>query len=69
MMNSKKVWFITGGNKRIGAAIVKEAWDNGYNEVAAARNIDGAKETFKVVNSENQPMRLLISKGSDSRGG
>lgn len=45
-MNSNKVWFITGGNKGIGAAIVKEALASGYNVVAAARNIDGAKETF-----------------------
>ncbi|HEY8999979.1 MAG TPA: SDR family NAD(P)-dependent oxidoreductase [Mucilaginibacter sp.] len=45
-MNSSKVWFITGGNKGIGAAIVKEALANGYNVVAAARNIYGAKETF-----------------------
>ncbi|WPU93679.1 SDR family NAD(P)-dependent oxidoreductase [Mucilaginibacter sabulilitoris] len=45
-MNSNKVWFITGGNKGIGAAIVKEALGNGYNVIAAARNIDSAKETL-----------------------
>lgn len=46
MNNNQKVWFITGGNKGLGAAMVKEALSNGYNVVAAARNIDGAQQTL-----------------------
>lgn len=46
MNNNQKVWFITGGNKGLGAAMVKEALGNGYNVVASARNIDEAKETL-----------------------
>ena len=38
-----KVWFVTGANKGIGAAIVKEALVQGYNVVAAARKVEEAK--------------------------
>ena len=33
-----QVWFITGANKGMGAAIAKEALNRGYNVVATARN-------------------------------
>jgi len=33
----KEVWFVTGANKGLGAAIAKEALDNGHRVVAAAR--------------------------------
>jgi NAD(P)-dependent dehydrogenase (short-subunit alcohol dehydrogenase family) len=46
MNNNQQVWFVTGGNKGLGAAIVKEALENGYKVVAAARNIKAAKETL-----------------------
>jgi NAD(P)-dependent dehydrogenase (short-subunit alcohol dehydrogenase family) len=46
MNNNQKVWFITGGNKGLGAAMVKEALAQGYNVVAGARHIEGAAETF-----------------------
>lgn len=46
MENNQKVWFITGGNKGLGAAMVKEALANGYNVVASARKIDDAEKTL-----------------------
>lgn len=46
MSNNQKVWFITGGGKGIGAAIVKEALAQGYNVVAAARKIQEAEQNL-----------------------
>jgi NAD(P)-dependent dehydrogenase (short-subunit alcohol dehydrogenase family) len=42
------VWFITGANKGIGAAIAKEALHQGYKVVAAARK---TKETATILGS------------------
>ena len=39
-----QVWFITGANKGLGAAIAKEALDRGYKVVATARNPKSAGE-------------------------
>jgi NAD(P)-dependent dehydrogenase (short-subunit alcohol dehydrogenase family) len=41
-----QVWFITGANKGIGAAIAKEALDKGYKVVATARNTEGMETTL-----------------------
>jgi NAD(P)-dependent dehydrogenase (short-subunit alcohol dehydrogenase family) len=46
MNTNQKVWFITGGNKGMGAAIVKEALVQGYNVVAAARKIEEAEQNL-----------------------
>lgn len=43
MNTDKKVWFITGANKGMGAAIVKEALAQGYQVVAAARKVEEAE--------------------------
>ena len=55
MNTNQKVWFITGGNKGIGAAIVKEALAHGYNVVAAARKIDEAEK-----NLGSHPKLLIV---------
>jgi NAD(P)-dependent dehydrogenase (short-subunit alcohol dehydrogenase family) len=41
-----QVWFITGANKGLGAAITKEALNRGYKVVAAARNPEGMEKIF-----------------------
>lgn len=46
MNTNQKVWFITGGNKGLGAAMVKEALDNGYQVVATARSVESAEQTL-----------------------
>lgn len=46
MDTNQKVWFITGSNKGIGAAIAKEALAQGYNVVSASRKIDEAKKNL-----------------------
>lgn len=43
---NEQVWFITGANKGLGAAIAKEALDKGYKVVAAARKTEGMEKTF-----------------------
>lgn len=46
MSSDQKVWFITGSNKGIGAAIAKEALAQGYNVVAAARKTEEAEQNL-----------------------
>jgi len=41
--SNDQVWFITGANKGMGAAIAKEALDRGYNVVATARTPESAR--------------------------
>ncbi|MGI4762484.1 MAG: SDR family NAD(P)-dependent oxidoreductase [Janthinobacterium lividum] len=46
MNTNQKVWFITGANKGIGAAIAQEALANGYQVVATARQVASAEKTL-----------------------
>jgi NAD(P)-dependent dehydrogenase (short-subunit alcohol dehydrogenase family) len=46
MDTNQKVWFITGGNKGLGAAMVKEALANGYQVVATARSVESAEQAL-----------------------
>lgn len=43
---NNQVWFITGANKGLGAAIAKEALDRGYKVVATARKPEGMEKTL-----------------------
>ena len=44
MNASDQVWFVTGANKGIGAAITAEALENGFTVVATARNPEAAAQ-------------------------
>ena len=44
IQKNSRVWFITGANKGMGAAIAQEALDRGYKVVATARNRESARE-------------------------
>lgn len=46
VQENNQVWFITGANKGLGAAIAKEALNKGYKVVASARNPEGMEETL-----------------------
>lgn len=46
-MNTQ-VWFITGANKGIGAAIATEALNQGYKVVATARNTEGMEAVLSA---------------------
>lgn len=46
MSINQKLWFVTGANKGIGAAIVKEALLQGYNVVATARKKEEAEQNL-----------------------
>jgi NAD(P)-dependent dehydrogenase (short-subunit alcohol dehydrogenase family) len=60
MEQNKHVWFITGANKGLGAAIAKEALECGFKVVAAARNPSSIKEV--LGESPNLlPIRLDIT--------
>lgn len=56
MSTNQKVWFVTGANKGIGAAIVKEALAQGYNVVAAARKTNEAERNLGA-----HPNLLIVS--------
>lgn len=43
---NEQVWLVTGGNKGIGAAIVKEALERGHKVVATARNVTDVEKTL-----------------------
>lgn len=43
---NNQVWFITGANKGLGAAIAKEALDKGFKVVATARKTEGMEEAL-----------------------
>ena len=43
---NNQVWFITGANKGLGAAIAKEALDRGYKVVATACKPEGMEKTL-----------------------
>lgn len=43
---NNQVWFITGANKGLGAAIAKEALDKGYKVIATARKTEGMEVTL-----------------------
>lgn len=47
-MSTKRVWFITGANKGLGAAMVKEALENGYSVIAGARNVAEAEKALGI---------------------
>ena len=46
MSTNDQVWFITGANKGLGAAIAKEAFGRGFKVVAAARDPESAKNAL-----------------------
>lgn len=48
MISNQKVWFITGANKGLGAAMVKEALENGYSVVASARDVESAEKALGI---------------------
>lgn len=46
MQNKDQVWFITGANKGLGAAIAREALARGYKVVAGSRRRESAEEAL-----------------------
>ena len=60
----KKVWFVTGANKGLGAAIVKEALASGYQVVATARNAQSAE---KELGTHKQLLILSLDITNDAQ--
>lgn len=44
--NTQQIWFVTGAGKGLGAAITKEALENGHKVVAAVRNPEAAQKAL-----------------------
>lgn len=72
-----QVWFITGANKGMGAAIAKEALDRGHKVVATARNPKSAAEILgdspnllivKLDITDDEQVRLAIIAAIDRFG-
>lgn len=58
-----QVWFITGANKGLGAAIAKEALDKGYKVVATARKTEGIEKILS-----HSPNLMIASLDITSEG-
>jgi|GEM_PF-3123933 NADP-dependent 3-hydroxy acid dehydrogenase YdfG len=46
VIKNDQLWFITGANRGLGAAIAKEALDRGYKVVATARKLEGMEKVL-----------------------
>lgn len=75
--NTQQIWFVTGASKGIGAAITKEALENGYKVVAAARNSEAARKALgespnllcvKMDLTEAQSVRSAVKEAVDAFG-
>lgn len=75
--NTNQVWFVTGASKGIGAAITKEALENGYKVVAAARNPEATKKALgdcpnlfcvKLDLTDEQSIQSSVKEATDKFG-
>jgi 3-oxoacyl-[acyl-carrier protein] reductase len=63
-MNEKRVAFVTGGSRGIGAAIVQRLAKDGFHVVAVARSLDKLEAVCNQINAEGgsaEPMALDIA--------
>ncbi|MBB5872165.1 NAD(P)-dependent dehydrogenase (short-subunit alcohol dehydrogenase family) [Allocatelliglobosispora scoriae] len=51
MIDSPKVWFITGASRGLGAAVVTEALARGHRVVATGRDADAVRRAFPAADS------------------
>src|SRR5882757_1261317 len=63
-MNEKRVAFVTGGSRGIGAAIVQRLAKDGFHVVAVARSLDKLEAVCNQINSEGgsaEPLAVDIA--------
>jgi 3-oxoacyl-[acyl-carrier protein] reductase len=63
-MNEKRVAFVTGGSRGIGAAIVQRLAKDGFHVIAVARSLDKLEAVCNQINSEGcsaEPMAVDIA--------
>lgn len=66
-MNEKKVAFVTGGSRGIGAAIVRRLAKDGFHVVAVARNADKLSEIVAQIKDHGSTCEAVICDISDAK--
>jgi len=66
-MTDKRVAFVTGGSRGIGAAIVKRLAKDGFHVVAVARNADKLQQVCHAIQSEGGSAEPLTCDIADAR--
>jgi len=62
MMETKKVWFVTGASKGLGLALVEELLENNYSVAATSRSLKSLTEKFGAASASFLPLEVdLIS--------
>ena len=67
-MNPKRVAFVTGGSRGIGAAIVRRLAKDGLHVVAVARSADKLEEVCRGINAEGGSAEAVACDIADSKG-
>lgn len=65
MMDTQKVWFITGASKGMGLEITKAVLDKGEKVIATSRNVDTLLEKIEEHKENLLPMKLDITNEKD----
>lgn len=53
IMESKKVWLVTGASKGLGLTIAKQLLNQGYRVAATSRNLNDLARSVSVISQEN----------------
>src|SRR3954447_26077226 len=67
-MNEKRVAFVTGGSRGIGAAIVRRLAKDGFHVVAVARNADKLNDLVRQIEGERGSAEAVVCDIADSKG-
>lgn len=66
-MADKKVAFVTGGSRGIGAAIVRRLAKDGFHVVAVARSADKLNDICNAINAEGGSAEAMVCDIADSK--
>ena len=66
-MTEKRVAFVTGGSRGIGAAIVKRLAKDGFHVVAVARSVDKLQQVCQAVQSEGFSAEPVVCDIADGK--
>jgi 3-oxoacyl-[acyl-carrier protein] reductase len=67
-MNEKRVAFVTGGSRGIGAAIVRRLAKDGFHVVAVARNSEKLNQLCGTIAGEGGSAEAVVCDIADSKG-
>src|SRR2546423_8643842 len=67
-MNEKRVAFVTGGSRGIGAAIVRRLAKDGFHVVAVARNSEKLNDLCRQIEGERGSAEAVVCDIADSKG-